>query len=110
MLFGSKTQKIAKAVAKKKADVLIKLTKDKDPAIRLAAMKGLGDIKSNDGFSTMTFNLNDPDPAIRAAAAEGLGTLGDVHGKAHITFRMNKETDPKALEAMHKAVSILKDY
>ena len=110
MLFGSKTDKIQKAIEKRKAAPLIKLTKDKDPAVRVAAMLGLGEIRSNDGFAIMTYNLNDADPAMRAAAATALGKLGDAHGKAHITFRMNKETDPKALEAMHKAVASLKNY
>ncbi len=110
MLFGSKTDKIARAIGKKKAAPLIKLAKDADAKVRIAALEGLGKIKSTDGFAILSYSLNDVEPTVRAAAARGLAELGDVHGKAHIVFAMSKETDEKAKEAMHEATTVLKDY
>ena len=109
-MFGSKTDKIARAIEKKKPSAMIKLAKDADPKVRIAALEGLGKIKSNDGFAILTYSLNDVDASVRAAAAKGLADLGDVHGKAHIVFAMNKEPDEKAKQAMHEAMQHLKDY
>ena len=44
MLFGNKTKQVESAIDHKKADKLIALAKDKDEAVALAAVKGLGEI------------------------------------------------------------------
>ena len=109
-MFGNKLGKVSRAVEKGKASVLVELTHDKDEAVRLAAIDGLGKIKSNEGVNSLVSLLHDPSAEVRKHAALALGEIGDAHSKAHIAFAVEKETDPKTKEAMGQAIGKLKDY
>ncbi len=109
-MFGNKTSKIENAIAKGKASTLVDLAHDKDESIRIAAIDGLGKIKSNDGVNTLVNLLHDPSAEIRKHSAAALGEIGDPHSKAHISFACDKEQDPAAKEAMRHALTKLKDY
>ena len=51
MLFGNKTKQVESAIDHKKADKLIALAKDKDEAVALAAVKGLGVVGGEDAIN-----------------------------------------------------------
>ena len=109
-MFGSKVDKVAHAVEKQNASKLVNLVHDKDEAVRIAAIDGLGKIKKNEGVNPLINLLHDPSAEVRKHAALALGEIGDAHSKAHVNAAMEKETDAETKKAMLKALSQLKDY
>lgn len=109
-MFGNKLGKVSKAIEKGKADVLVGLLQDKSEEVRLAAIDGLGKVKSADGVNPLVNLLHDSSAAVRGRAALALGAIGEAHAKAHINFAFEKETDAAAKDAMHKALTMLKNY
>ena len=109
-MFGNKTAKVNKAIEKKKADVLVGLVHDRDESVRIAAIDGLGKIRSADGVNPLVNLLHDASAEVRKHAALALGAIGEVHAKAHINFSCEKETDPSAKAAMQQAMNMMKDY
>lgn len=109
-MFGNKMTKVARATEKNKPSVLIGLLTDKDEAVRVAAIDGLGKLKSNDAMNHLINMLHDESAEIRKHAATSLSMIGDVHSKAHISFAAEKETDPATKAAMRDALQALKDY
>lgn len=109
-MFGNKTAKINKAIEKGKVDVLIGLIHDKDESVRVAAIDGLGKVKSADGVNSLVNLLHDTSAEVRRHAALALGAIGEAHAKAHINFACEKETDPAAKAAMQQAMNMLKNY
>ena len=57
MLFGNKTKQVESAIDHKKADKLIALAKDKDEAVALAAVKGLGVVGGEDAINFLVTQL-----------------------------------------------------
>lgn len=109
-MFGNKTAKVNKAIEKGKVDVLVGLVHDKDEGVRIAAIDGLGKVKSADGVNPLVNLLHDPSVEVRKHAALALGAIGEAHAKAHINFACEKETDPAAKAAMQQAMNMLKNY
>ena len=109
-MFGTKQEKIDKAVEKKRIPELIKFTHDKDAAIVKAAVAALGKIKEDDSFNALVPFLSNADPALRAAAAEALGQLGNDHAKAFVLHAISIEKDAEAKASMEKSVQMLKNY
>ena len=109
-MFGSKQEKIEKAVAKKRIPELIKFTQDKDMAIVKAAIEGLGKIKEDDSFNALIPFLSNADAQLRAATAEALGQLGNDHAKAFVLHAISIEKDATAKASMEKSVQMLKNY
>jgi len=109
-MFGNNLAKAEKAVAKNKPNVLIGLLSNKDEAVRIAAIDGLGKLKSNDGMNPLINLLHDPSANIRRHAALGLAAIGDGHAKAHISFAIEKESDASARDGMQQALLTLKNY
>ncbi len=109
-MFGSKQDKIEKAVEKKKIGELIKFTQDKDPSIILAAIAGLGKIKEDDAFNALVPFLSSTVTEQRAAAATALGELGNGHAKAFLLHAAQVEKDPAAKKTIETASGKLRDY
>lgn len=109
-MFGNKMDKVTHAIEKGKPEKLLELIHAKDEAVRLAAIDGLGKLKSNDGVNPLVNLLHDPSAEVRKHAALALGAIGDAHSKAHVSFAMEKESDPKVKSAMSEALAKLKDY
>lgn len=109
-MFGNKLNKAARAIEKGKDTVLISLLQDKDEAVRLAAIDGLGKLKSNDGMNSLINLLHETSAQIRAHAALALAQIGDGHAKAHIANAAERETDAAAKTAMTQALTQLKNY
>ena len=109
-MFGSKTKKIEKAIAKKNYKALIALTGSSDKEVRLAALAGLGKMECDDATNCLIQQLHNTDAQTRAASASALGELGDIHAKAHISAQMAKETDPAVKDIMSKAMARIKGY
>ena len=110
MLFGNKTKQVESAIAHKKADKLIALAKDKDEAVALAAVKGLGVVGGEDAINFLVTQLRHIKPEFRAAAATSLGEIGDPHAKAHISCVLKFEKDTATIQAMHAAMAKIADY
>lgn len=109
-MFGSKQDKIQKAIEKKKTDALIKFLGDKDKSIVLAAIQGLGTIKEDDSFNAVIPYLSSDDAQLRQAAAEALGEMGNAHAKAFLLHAASIEKDAKARAAMEHANGKLKEH
>ena len=109
-MFGTKQEKIEKAVAKKHGADVAKFLEDKDIEVVKAAMAGLGQIKEDDSFNALVPFLSSPNGELRAAAAVALGELGNDHAKAFVLHAIAIEKDAAVKEAMEKAVRKLKEY
>lgn len=109
-LFGNKLSKIENATAKGNGKYLMTLIKDKDQAVRLAAIDGLGKVKYTDAVGPLASFLYDPSVEVRVHCCEALANIGDAHSKEHINNAIARETDAKAKERMVKALLKLKSY
>ena len=109
-LFGNKLSKIASATSKGNGKYLMKLIKDKDQAVRLAAIDGLGEVKYTDAVGPLASFLYDPSVDVRVHCCEALAKIGDAHSKEHINNAIAREKDPKVQETMRKALLKLKSY
>lgn len=109
-MFGNKMDKVAKAIEKNNAGMLIQLAENNDPSVRLAAIAGLGKVGGDETSNCLITLLHSEDKATRLAVAQALGELGDMHTKAHLAAQLSKETDPEVHEAMSKAMSSIKGY
>ena len=67
MLFGNKTKQVESAIDHKKADKLIALAKDKDEAVALAAVKGLGVVGGEDAINFLVTQLRHIKPEFQDA-------------------------------------------
>jgi HEAT repeat protein len=103
-MFGSKTSKIEKLTAKKKSEQLTKFLSDKDPAVRLAAIKGLGQAGGEPAFNSLVSLLRDSNANMREAAASALEVLKDPKSCAFLSARLKDETDASAKAAMNRAL------
>lgn len=110
MLFGNKTKRVESAIAHKKPAKLVELGKDKNEAVALAAIKGLGQVGGEDAVNFLVTQLRHIKPEFRAAAATSLGQIGDPHAKAHISGVLRFEKDAATVQAMHAAMAKLADY
>jgi HEAT repeat protein len=109
-MFGSKLEKVEKAVTKKNHKALIELVGSSDKEVSIAALSGLGKMECDDASNCLIQNLHNKDAQLRGAAAAALGDMGDMHAKAHISAQMAKETDAAAKDAMSKAMARIKGY
>ncbi len=108
--FGNKQSKIEKAVNKGVGKSVVKLIKDPDMSVRLAAIDAMGATRCHDASNDLINMLQDPNAEVRAHVAGALAGIGDVHAKAHIANASAVEKDPKTKEAMVKAIAQLKDF
>ncbi|MCI5771266.1 MAG: HEAT repeat domain-containing protein [Clostridiales bacterium] len=109
MLFGSKSDKIAKAIEKKNAAGIIKYLNDKDAGVVMQAVAALGKVQGDDSYNTLVSLLRSPKAEIRAAAVTALTELGDPKAQAHVSHMETTEKDAVVLEAVKKALSKLHD-
>ncbi len=103
-MFGSKTSKIEKLTARKKSDQLVRYLGDKDPEVRLAAIKGLGQAGGEPAFNSLVTLLRDPNANMRVAAASAMEVLKDPKSCAFLSARVKDETDASAKAAMNRAL------
>ena len=108
-MFGNKLSKIEKLTAKKKADALIPLTSDKDEAVQLAAIRGLGVCESDQAYNALVPLVHAASAAVRKAAILALAEMNRPSGRVHIEHQMRAEKDPQVLEAIQTALAKLKD-
>lgn len=109
-IFGDKKSKIAKCVSKGNGRPVVKLIKDSDKAVRLAAIDCMGATRCHDASNDLINMLADSDAEVRAHVAGALAGIGDVHAKAHIANASAVEKDPTTKAAMVKAIASLKDF
>ena len=107
-MFGNKLDKIPKLVEGGKEAALIKLAKDKDKTVKLAAIAALGKIGKDDSFKIMVPDmLIDDDPDVRIAAALALGEMKNAHASAHLRYYLEREKDAKVVTAIKQAITSL---
>lgn len=94
-------------VTGRKERKLVKLARDKDQQVRLAAIAGLGKVGKDDGFNLLITTMADSDPKIRAASARALGELGNEHAVAHLTYHLGQESDKEVVAAIKSAITAL---
>ena len=109
-IFGNKASKIEKAVKKGVGTSVVKLIKDPDMTVRLAAIDCMGATRCHAASNDLINMLQDPDAKVRAHVAGALAGIGDVHAKAHIANASSVEKDPQTKAAMVKAIAQLKDF
>lgn len=109
-IFGNKASKIEKAVKKGVGTSVVKLIKDPDMTVRLAAIDAMGATRCHAASNDLINMLQDPDAKVRAHVAGALAGIGDVHAKAHIANASSVEKDPDTKAAMIKAIASLKDF
>lgn len=103
----SKVDKVQKLVQKGKVADLVKLTKDKDQAVRLAAIARLGETGKDEACNELISMLTDQDAEIRASAAAALGTLGNSHAQTYLRYHMEHEKDSRVAQAIKDGISKL---
>ena len=109
-IFGNKASKIAKCAQKGNGNPVVKLIKDPDMSVRLAAIDCMGATRCHAASNDLINMLQDPNADVRAHVAGALAGIGDVHAKAHIANAASVEKDAKVKEAMVKAMAKLKDF
>ena len=109
-IFGNKASKIEKAVKKGVGTSVVKLIKDPDMTVRLAAIDAMGATRCHAASNDLINMLQDPDATVRAHVAGALAGIGDVHAKAHIANASSVEKNPETKAAMIKAIAALKDF
>lgn len=109
-IFGNKASKIEKCVQKGNGNPVVKLIKDPDMTVRLAAIDCMGVTRCHAASNDLINMLQDPDAGVRAHVAGALAGIGDVHAKAHIANAAAVEKDANAKAAMVKAMAQLKDF
>ena len=89
----SKLAKVQKDIEKNREADLLKMLHDKDKAVRLAVIEGLGKIGKDAACNTV---------------ATALGEIGDEHTATHLSYRNSRETEEKVLQAIHEALGKIK--
>lgn len=102
-----KLEKIEKYVQKGKEEALIKLVHDRDKAVRIAAISGLGKAGKNDACNVLITLMLDDDPEIRAASATALGVLGNPRAHTLLMHHLGTEKDAHVIVAIKSAVGKL---
>lgn len=103
----SKINKIEKLVQKGKEGELLKYLRDKDKAVRLAAIDGMGKIGADDSFNALIIVLSENDEDIRLAAVKALGELKNKHADTHLRHLLETESNDKVIEEIKKTLDIL---
>lgn len=102
-----KLEKIEKYVQKGKEEALIKLVHDRDKAVRIAAISGLGKAGKNDSCNVLLTLMLDDDPEIRTASATALGVLGNPRARTLLLHHLGVEKDEQVIAAIKSAVGKL---
>ncbi len=105
-------KRIAKFVAKGKSEKVVSLLKNKDAAVRKAAIEALGKIGDDNSLNTLVVLLRDPDAATRIGAVQALGQFsrGDTRGstaRTHLQHLKTNEDDPQVTQAIEEAFAAL---
>jgi HEAT repeat protein len=85
---------------------LIPLLREK--ALRDYAAIALGELGDTTVALSLRFALENPDPFVRRDAAALLGRLGDVPSRPALEARRAKEQDPRVIEAIDRALLMLR--
>ena len=103
-MFGNKFSKIEKMVEKNQGEKLEALLKDKDEAVVLAAIDGLGKCTGDVPFNALVPLVHDPNAQVRIHAIGALGVMGVSKSRTFLLHQRDAEKDPKVLEAIAAAL------
>ncbi len=107
-----KVEKIAKLAAKGKTDKVVAMLKNKDAAVRQAAIAGLGQIGDDNSLNTLVVLLRDPDAEIRKGAIKALGALSTTDtrsstAKTHLHHLKTNEKDPGVIQVLEETFALI---
>lgn len=85
---------------------LVFALKDKDPEVRRAAARALGEFTAAPMLDPLVLMLQDQVPEVRAAAVEALGKLGDASTVSWLTGLMT-DTDPVVRKQLNRSLQKL---
>lgn len=103
-MFGNKIDKIGKMVQKNQAEKLEKLLKDKDMAVVLAAIDGLGQCTGDVAFNALVPLILSPDAQVRTHAVSALGQMGLPKARTFLLHQRDAEQDASVKEAIESAL------
>lgn len=103
-MFGSKINKIGKMIEKNQAEKLEKLLKDKDQAVVLAAIDGLGQCTGDTAFNALVPLILSPDAQVRVHAIKALGVMGLPKARTFLLHQKDAEKDKDVLAALEEAL------
>jgi len=107
MLFGDKFSKIENWGKKSKVEKLKKFADNRDPKIRQAVARALGDSKGDEAFNLLVLLLRDPDATVRQAAVESFGYLGEKRAIEHLRHLIGRESDDAVKKAIEQTIKKL---
>ncbi len=106
-MFDVTVEHVEKLAAKKNVEKLTKLVSNKNPAVRLAAIDGLGVCGTDDAYNALISLIRVEDADARAHAVRALGKAGKPSARAHLEHQMKTEKDPGVNKAISEALSVL---
>lgn len=96
-MFGLSEEKIAKWAEKGKSEQLIKAAKSKKANLRLAAIKGMGQVEDEQVFNYLITCLRDRSSEVKLAALEALKQLNNKNAGEHIKSLIH-DSDSKVVD------------
>lgn len=110
----SKLDKIQKLVQKGKSDKLVALTGNKDPEVRQAAIRALGEIGDEQSLNTLVVLIRSDNPDDRAEAVRSLGELAikdsrNTAAKTHLQHLKTNEKEPVVIKALEETMNKISD-
>ncbi|MDD2955239.1 MAG: HEAT repeat domain-containing protein [Oscillospiraceae bacterium] len=106
-MFGNKLEKIQKYGEKKEIKKLLEHCDDKDPEIRAAVAKALGEIHSDDSCNELITMLRDHDLAVQKEAVRAVGKVDMKAATEHVHHIMDHAADPELIQLCHETLGIL---
>ena len=105
-----KIEKIEKLVTKGKSEKVVALVRDKDAAVREAAIGALGKIGDENAMNNLVVLIRDSNPGNRAAAVRALGLLAvrdtrNTAAKSHLQYLKTNEKDPLVIQALEETMT-----
>ncbi|MCI5801165.1 MAG: HEAT repeat domain-containing protein [Oscillospiraceae bacterium] len=106
-MFGGKLEKIQKYAEKKDLKKLLAHAEDKDPEVRAAVAKGLGEIRSDDSCNELITLLRDHDIAVQKEAVRAVGKIDMKAATEHVHHVMDHTSDEELIRLCHEALAVL---
>lgn len=108
MFGGNPLTKIEKYTQKQKSGKIAGYLKSKDQAVRIAAIKALGQCDDELSYNTLTSLITVGSTDERVAVMESLGQLGKDQSFSLISHYVGAEADPRVKQAMNDALAAIR--
>ena len=102
-------EKISKWEKKNKASNLTKALDSKEPSIRVAVIRALGNIEEPESINTLVNLLQVPEKEIKIATLNALANRGVERSVEFVRALLSKENDPEILEQVKSTIATIKE-